>query len=84
MDRGAAFITGRDGSYPTESRLAKDYEVRGSARPVAMEDPTHHLGPVAQMLRGNLEARRAPGYVEATPHGSALGLSLGAKTTIAG
>jgi GDPmannose 4,6-dehydratase len=36
-------ITGQDGSYLAEFLLAKEYEVHGIVRRVAMEDPEHRL-----------------------------------------
>ena len=42
MGRRKAFITGitgQDGSYLSELLLAKDYEVHGLVRRVALEDP---------------------------------------------
>ena len=36
-------ITGQDGSYLSEWLLAKDYEVHGVVRRVAIEDPEHRL-----------------------------------------
>jgi GDPmannose 4,6-dehydratase len=36
-------ITGQDGSYLSELLLAKDYEVHGIVRRVALEDPDHRL-----------------------------------------
>src|ERR1017187_3144078 len=36
-------ITGQDGSYLLEFLLAKDYEVHGIVRRVALEDPEHRL-----------------------------------------
>jgi len=36
-------IAGQDGSYLLELLLAKDYEVHGIVRRVALEDPEHHL-----------------------------------------
>ena len=44
-------ITGQDGSYLLEFLLAKDYEVHGIVRRVALEDPEHRLSRIA----GNLE-----------------------------
>jgi GDPmannose 4,6-dehydratase len=52
MSRRKAFITGitgQDGSYLAEYLLAKDYEVHGLVRRVALEDPSHHLGRIAKM-----------------------------------
>ena len=46
MGRRKAFITGitgQDGSYLSELLLAKDYEVHGLVRRVALEDPGHRL-----------------------------------------
>src|ERR1051326_4801187 len=42
-------ITGQDGSYLAESLLAKDYEVHGLVRRVALEDPSHRLGRIAHI-----------------------------------
>src|SRR5438045_3916195 len=36
-------ITGQDGSYLAELLLSKDYEVHGTVRRVALEDPEHRL-----------------------------------------
>ena len=36
-------ITGQDGSYLSELLLSKGYEVHGTVRRVALEDPEHHL-----------------------------------------
>ena len=52
MSRRRAFITGitgQDGSYLAESLVAKGYEVHGLVRRVALEDPGHHLGRIAQV-----------------------------------
>lgn len=46
MNRRKALITGingQDGSYLAEFLLAKDYEVHGIVRRVALEDPEHRL-----------------------------------------
>src|SRR5437868_6414749 len=42
-------ITGQDGSYLSELLLAKGYEVHGLVRRVALEDPGHRLGRIAQV-----------------------------------
>jgi GDPmannose 4,6-dehydratase len=50
MSRRKAFITGitgQDGSYLAELLLAKGYEVHGLVRRVALEDPGHRLGRIA-------------------------------------
>src|SRR5438105_11771380 len=47
-------ITGQDGSYLAELLLAKDYEVHGIVRRVALEDPEHRLSrihPIRPHLR---------------------------------
>src|SRR3954467_15439824 len=47
-------ITGQDGSYLADLLLAKDYEVHGIVRRVAMEDPEHRLSrihPIRPHLR---------------------------------
>jgi GDPmannose 4,6-dehydratase len=52
MSRRKAFITGitgQDGSYLAEFLLAKDYEVHGLVRRVALEDPSHHLGRITHV-----------------------------------
>ena len=52
ISRRRAFITGitgQDGSYLAESLVAKGYEVHGLVRRVALEDPGHHLGRIAQV-----------------------------------
>ena len=46
-------ITGQDGSYLAESLLAKDYEVHGLVRRVALEDPAHRLGRIAGLRDGH-------------------------------
>jgi GDPmannose 4,6-dehydratase len=43
-------ITGQDGSYLAELLLAKGYEVHGTVRRVAIEDPGHRLGRIAPIL----------------------------------
>jgi GDPmannose 4,6-dehydratase len=43
-------ITGQDGSYLAELLLAKEYEVHGIVRRVALEDPTRRLGRIAHLL----------------------------------
>jgi GDPmannose 4,6-dehydratase len=43
-------ITGQDGSYLAELLLAKGYEVHGTVRRVAIEDPGHRLGRIASIL----------------------------------
>ena len=42
-------ITGQDGSYLAELLLAKDYEVHGMVRRVALEDPGHRLKRIAEI-----------------------------------
>jgi len=42
-------ITGQDGSYLSESLLAKCYEVHGIVRRVALEDPDHRLSRLRNM-----------------------------------
>jgi GDPmannose 4,6-dehydratase len=42
-------ITGQDGSYLAESLVSKGYEVHGLVRRVALEDPLHRLGRIAQI-----------------------------------
>ena len=42
-------ITGQDGSYLAESLVSKGYEVHGLVRRVALEDPGHRLGRIAQV-----------------------------------
>jgi GDPmannose 4,6-dehydratase len=52
MSRRKAFITGitgQDGSYLAELLLAKGYEVHGLVRRVALEDPVHRLGRIADI-----------------------------------
>ena len=43
-------ITGQDGSYLAELLLSKGYEVHGTVRRVAIEDPGHRLGRIAPIL----------------------------------
>lgn len=43
-------ITGQDGSYLTELLLSKGYEVHGTVRRVAIEDPEHRLWRLRQVL----------------------------------
>ena len=43
-------ITGQDGSYLAELLLAKDYEVHGIVRRVAIEDPEHRLWRLKHIL----------------------------------
>lgn len=43
-------ITGQDGSYLLEFLLAKDYEVHGIVRRVALEDPEHRLSRIVACL----------------------------------
>ncbi len=43
-------ITGQDGSYLAELLLSKGYEVHGLIRRVALEDPTHRLVRIADIL----------------------------------
>ena len=43
-------ITGQDGSYLAELLLARDYEVHGLVRRVAIEDPEHRLGSIQHLL----------------------------------
>jgi GDPmannose 4,6-dehydratase len=42
-------ITGQDGSYLAEALVSKGYEVHGLVRRVALEDPGHRLGRIAQV-----------------------------------
>src|ERR1700730_5093178 len=42
-------ITGQDGSYLAELLIAKGYEVHGLVRRVALEDPGHRLGRIADI-----------------------------------
>ena len=43
-------ITGQDGSYLAELLLEKGYEVHGTVRRVALEDPKHRLSRVTRIL----------------------------------
>ena len=43
-------ITGQDGSYLAEFLLAQGYEVHGTVRRVALEDPEHRLGRLRHLL----------------------------------
>lgn len=43
-------ITGQDGSYLSEFLLSKNYEVHGVVRRVALEDETHRLWRIKQIL----------------------------------
>ncbi len=43
-------ITGQDGSYLAEHLLSLGYEVHGIVRRVALEDPTHHLWRLLQII----------------------------------
>jgi GDPmannose 4,6-dehydratase len=43
-------ITGQDGSYLAEFLLARGYEVHGTVRRVALEDPEHRLGRLRHLL----------------------------------
>jgi GDPmannose 4,6-dehydratase len=43
-------ITGQDGSYLTELLLEKGYEVHGTVRRVALEDPQHRLWRIHHLL----------------------------------
>lgn len=43
-------ITGQDGSYLAELLLHKGYEVHGTVRRVALEDPTHRLTRIKHLL----------------------------------
>jgi GDPmannose 4,6-dehydratase len=51
-------ITGQDGSYLSESLLAKGYEVHGIVRRVALQDPGHRLARIAH-LRDRLHLHAA-------------------------
>jgi GDPmannose 4,6-dehydratase len=51
-------ITGQDGSYLAELLLSKGYEVHGLVRRVALEDPTHRLGRIAE-IRDRLQLHAA-------------------------
>ena len=43
-------ITGQDGSFLTDFLLKQGYEVHGTVRPVALEDPEHHLWRIRHVL----------------------------------
>ncbi|MEE8291909.1 MAG: GDP-mannose 4,6-dehydratase, partial [Candidatus Tectomicrobia bacterium] len=43
-------ITGQDGSYLAEHLLAQGYEVHGTVRRVALEDPGHRLHRIQHIL----------------------------------
>ena len=43
-------ISGQDGSYLAEYLLSMDYEVHGIVRRVALEDPTHHMWRLINIL----------------------------------
>jgi nucleoside-diphosphate-sugar epimerase len=55
-------ITGQDGSYLSEYLLAKNYEVHGIVRRVALEDPAnrlsriHHIRPRLKLHAASLES----------------------------
>jgi GDPmannose 4,6-dehydratase len=51
-------ITGQDGSYLAELLLAKDYEVHGMVRRIAIEDPEHKLYRINHIL-GEVELHPA-------------------------
>ncbi len=56
-------ITGQDGSYLAELLLAKDYEVYGFVRRVALEDPEHRLSRLLPFLdRLHLKAGSVDSY----------------------
>jgi len=56
-------ITGQDGSYLAELLLAKDYDVHGIVRRVAMEDPEHRLKRIVHLLdRVHLHAASLESY----------------------
>ena len=44
-------ITGQDGSYLAEILLAKEYEVHGIVRRVALEDPEHRMWRIRHLLK---------------------------------
>jgi len=44
-------ITGQDGSYLAELLLSKGYEVHGIVRRVALEDETHRLWRIREILK---------------------------------
>jgi GDPmannose 4,6-dehydratase len=56
-------ITGQDGSYLAELLLSKGYEVHGTVRRVALEDPDHRLSRIASVRdRIVLHASSAESY----------------------
>jgi len=56
-------ITGQDGSYLAELLLAKNYDVHGIVRRVAMEDPEHRLKRIVHLLdRVHLHAASLESY----------------------
>ena len=56
-------ITGQDGSYLAELLLSKDYEVHGIVRRVALEDETHRLWRIREILKDiNLHAGSLESY----------------------
>ena len=48
-------ITGQDGSYLAELLLAKDYEVHGIVRRVALEDVSHRLWRIRKILNDKIK-----------------------------
>jgi GDPmannose 4,6-dehydratase len=42
-------ITGQDGSYLAELLLERGYEVHGTVRQIALQDPAHHLARIASI-----------------------------------
>ncbi len=56
-------ITGQDGSYLAELLLSKGYEVHGIVRRVALEDETHRLWRIREILKNvNLHAGSLESY----------------------
>src|SRR6266566_4607988 len=56
-------ITGQDGSYLAELLLEKGYEVHGTARRVAIENPDHRLGRILHLIdRIHLHAASLESY----------------------
>ena len=56
-------ITGQDGSYLAELLLSKGYEVHGIVRRVALEDETHRLWRIREILKDiNLHAGSLESY----------------------
>src|SRR5262245_66447040 len=51
-------ITGQDGSYLAELLLSKGYEVHGTVRRVALEDPAHRLARL-EAVRGQVHLHAA-------------------------